>query len=201
MEEERVEQPTEKEVATPTEEVVAQTTEEPEDMATEAAQATVEDTLLEGLANVALVPRSSNVRVEADTVVQVQSNVPGTVNPTLEEQEREKQVQEEQEQQEVAMDLTPQGQGEERAGVGQPPLEEVRESPATEQVQPQPLGLAPSGDIEDEVLQSPIGTGVCKEKTQKGDHDQQVTNDQQVVDAQSEEEEQGGLLLITQSSM
>ena len=141
-----VENVVEKVVEKPTEQQVVQTTEESEAMPTEVTvEATVEETLLEGLANVALAPRSeiSSVRVEADTVVQVQSDVLGTVNPTLEEQEREKQVQEEQEQQEEPMDLTPQGKEEERAGVGQPPLEEVRESPAIEQVQPQPLGLTP----------------------------------------------------------
>ena len=95
-------------VEKPTEEQVVQTTEESEAMATEVtAQAAVEETLLEGLANVALVPRSgsSSVRVEADAVVQVQSDVPGTANPTLEEQEREKQVEEQQEQEEVEMEV------------------------------------------------------------------------------------------------
>ena len=68
--------------------------------------------------------------------------MPGTANPVVEEQEREKQVEEQQEQQEVEMELeTLQGQGEERAGVGQQPLEEVRESPAIEQARPQPLGI------------------------------------------------------------
>ena len=84
---------------------------------------------------------------------------------------------------------------------GQPPLEGVEESPALEQAQPLPLGMAPSEEIANEIMKSPRGTGVCKEKTQKGDHDQQVTQDQQVVDAQSEEEEQGGLLPSTSSSM
>ena len=150
----------------------------------------------------ALVPRTSSVRVEADAVVQVQSDVPGTANPMVEEQEREKQVEEQQEQQEEEMEVEiPQGKGEERAGVGQPPLEEVGESPALEQAQPQPLGLAPSEDIEDEVLKSPIGTGVCREKTQKGGQDQQVTQEEVVVDAQSEEEEQVGLLPSTSGSM
>ena len=85
--------------------------------------------------------------------------------------------------------------------MGQPPLEEVRESPATEQVQPQPLGLAPSGDIEDEVLQSPIGTGVCKEKTQKGDQDQQVAQEEEMIEAQSDGDDQLGLLPSTAGSM
>ena len=61
--------------------------------------------------------------------------------------------------------------------------------------------MAPPEEIADKIMSSPIGTGVCKERTQKGDHDQQVTQDQQVVDAQSEEEEQGGLLPSTSSSM
>ena len=195
-EEVAVAQTTEAVVAKPTEaiEVVAESTEA-------MGQDPVENTLLESLANVALVPRTSSVRVEADAVVQVQSDVPGTANPTLEEQEREKQEQEEQEQQEEPMDLTPQGKEEERAGVGQPPLEEVRESPAIEQVQPQPLGLTPSEEVEDEVLQSPIGTGVCKEKTQKGGQDHQVTQEQEtMVDAQSDGDE-GGLLPSTAGSM
>ena len=60
--------------------------------------------------------------------------------------------------------------------------------------------MAPSGDIEDEVLQSPIGTGVCKEKTQKGDQDHQVTQEE-MVEAQSDGDDQLGLLPSTTGSM
>ena len=94
----------------------------------------------------------------------------------------------------------PQGKVEERAGVGQPPLEEVGESPALERAQPLPLGLAPSEEIEDEIMQSPIGTGVCKEKTQKGDQDHQVTQEE-MVEAQSDGDDQLGLLPSTAGSM
>ena len=63
-------------VAETTEDVVAETTEAIEVVAetTEAeamGQDPVENTLLESLANVALVPRISSVRAEADAVVQV----------------------------------------------------------------------------------------------------------------------------------
>ena len=76
----------------------------------------------------------------------------------MEEQEEEQVLQEE-----VMETETEDTQVEvvERADVGQPPLEEVEESPALEQAQPQPLGWAPP---EDEIMSSPR-TGVCKEKT------------------------------------
>ena len=67
--------------------------------------------------------------------------------------------------------------------MGQPPLEEVVESPALEQAQPQALGLTP---LEDEITSSP-------QKTLMIEHQERV------VEAQSEEEP--GLLPDTSNSM
>ena len=88
---------------------------------------------------------SRSVSVEEDTVVQVQLDGPGTVNP-MEEQEMEQQVEDEVVQEEVMDVGDPKGEVVESADVGQHPLVEVEKSPELQQGQSPVLGLTSPWD-------------------------------------------------------
>ena len=83
--------------------------------------------------------------VEEDTVVQVQLDGPGAVNPT-EEKDMEQQVEDKVVQEEVMEVEDPQGEVVESADMGQHPLDEVEKSPANQQGQSPVLGLTSPRD-------------------------------------------------------